>query len=64
MLQGVLLITSDTKQAHQDIFSDKTLDLDQLQIEDPEKIDNLYQSESYLELLNIKYVLEKIKACQ
>lgn len=52
------------KQAHKDISDKVGTDLDKLQGTDPEKIDDLYQSESYLELLNVKYVLEEIKALQ
>ncbi len=54
----------DAKQAHQDVSDQVGTDLDKIQSTDPEKIDDLYQSESYLELLNVKYVLEEIKALQ
>jgi hypothetical protein len=56
--------TNEAKQAYQEVSDNVGTDLDKLQSTDPEKIDDLYQSESYLELLNVKYVLEEIKALQ
>lgn len=52
------------KQTLKKISENKKLNLDKIQIDEPEEIDNLYQSESYLELININYVLEELKKLQ
>jgi hypothetical protein len=38
------------------------VDVNELQMEDPTKVDDLYQSDSYLELMNINYILKELKS--
>jgi len=54
----------EAKQTHQEVTDNEKIDLEKLQKEAPEMIDDLYQSESYLELINAKYVLDEIKELQ
>lgn len=64
-MTGKMPIGGDTH-IHKDHSSDiyekaDKIDLNKLQLEDPDKIDDLYQSDSYLELINISILLGELK---
>jgi hypothetical protein len=58
-----LILTLDAKdgEAAKLASQKENFDIDEVQANTPEKVDDLYQSDSYLELINISYILSELK---